>query len=137
MRAPKGTVNVSNFKLDPTDYRLIDAKGKPFADYPYLVFEISRSQRRDDWMLIPELKQAWDAIGTSAKAGKLDDAEQLLKQFVLISRWSPDLVPADAKRLADFAAEKLPSLQKTPGVSGGKVEGHPLGEMSELDLYGR
>ena len=135
MRAPKGTVNISTLELDPSDNRLVDGRGKPFADYPYLVFEISRSQRRDDWMLIPELKQAWDAIGTAAKAGKQDDAEQLLKQFVLIARWSPDLVPADAKRLADLATSKLPSLQTTSVISGERVMHHPLGDLAELNLY--
>lgn len=135
IRAPKGKVNVSALKLDPADCKLIDAKGTPFKDYPYLVFEISRSQRRDDWMLIPDLKQAWDAIGAAAKAGKQDDAEQLLKQFILISRWSPDLVPDDAKRLADLASAKFPSLQKASVISAQKIDRHPLGDLAELDLY--
>jgi hypothetical protein len=135
MRAPKGKINISALKLDPKDYRLIDAQGMPFKDYAYLVIEISRSQRRDDWMLIPDLKQAWDAIGTAAKAGKQDDAEQLLKQFILISRWSPDLVPADAERLAAVASAKLPTLQKTSVISAQKVDRHPLGDFAELGLY--
>jgi hypothetical protein len=136
IRAPKGQVNVSALKLDPADYKLVDAQGSPFKEYPYLVFEISSSRRRDDWMLIPELKKAWDAIGTAAKAGKQDDAEQLLKQFVLTSEWSSDLVPDDAKRLADLARAKLPSLQKTSVISAQKTDRHPLGELAELDLYG-
>jgi hypothetical protein len=62
-------------------------------------------------MLILDLKQAWDAAGTPAKAGRQDDAERLLKQFILISRWSPDVVPVDAERLANLARAKFPHLQ--------------------------
>jgi hypothetical protein len=135
MRAPKGTVNVSQLRVDPTDFRLIDAKGASFKQYPYLIFEIARSQRRDDWMMIPELKQAWDAIGAAAKSGQLDNAEQLLRQFSLVAGWSPDLVPKDAQRLADLARSKLPDLQKKTGVGVSRIEKHPLGEFADLDLY--
>jgi hypothetical protein len=135
MRAPKGSVTVSDLKLDPNDFRLTDKQGNAFKRYPYLVFEITKSRRRDDWMLIPELKQAWDAIGSAAKAGKLDNAEQLLKQFVLICSWSPDLVPEDAKQLAKKAQDKLPQLQKSSVIASTKVEHHPLGDLRDLNLY--
>lgn len=132
MLAPKGSVNVSSLKVDPNDGRLIDGRGKAFKGHPYIVFEITRSDRRDDWMLIPELKAGWDAIAKAAKAGQLDDAEQLLKQFVLTCRWSPDLVPADQQRLAQAAEAKLPDLQKKTVISIGAIIGHPLGELKEL-----
>jgi hypothetical protein len=135
IRAPKGAIDIAKLKLDPADHRLLNADGSPFADYPYLVFEISRSQRRDDWMLVPELKQAWDAVGAAAKAGKQDDAEQLLKQFVYIATWSADLVPADAKRLADLARAKLPVLQGSTVIASRKVSRSPLGELADLGLY--
>lgn len=132
MLAAKGSVNVSNLSIDANDGRLIDARGNPFKGYPYIVFEVAKSDRRDDWMLIPELKAGWDAIAKSAKAGKLDEAEQLLKQFVLTCRWSPDLVPADQQRLAKAAEAKLPDLQKKTVISVETVIGHPLGELRDL-----
>ena len=86
MLAPKGSLDVASLKVDPNDGRLLDARSNPLKGHPYIVFEIARSDRRDDWMLIPELKAGWEAIAKAAKAGQLDDAEQLLKQFVLICR---------------------------------------------------
>lgn len=133
--APKGSVNVPSLKVDPNDGRLLEAAGKPLKGYPYIVLEIVRSNRRDDWMLIPELKAGWDAIAKAARAGHLDDAEQLLRQFVLTCRWSPDLVPADQERLAKAAEAKLPDLQKKTVISVEAVMGHPLGELRELWLY--
>jgi hypothetical protein len=133
MLARKGSVNVSALKLDSNDARLVDNKGSPLKGYPYVVFEIAKSKRRDDWMLIPELKEGWDAIAKAAKAGQLDDAEQLLRQFVLTCRWSPDLVPADQDRLAKAAEAKLPELQKKTVISVTEITGHPLGELKELD----
>lgn len=135
MLAPKGSVNVSGLKVDSNDGRLLDAMGNPLKGYPYLVLEIVRSNRRDDWMLIPELKAGWDAIAKAAKGGQLDDAEQLLKQFVLICRWSPDLVPADQQRLAKVAEAKLPELQKRTVISADAPIGHPLGELKDLYPY--
>ncbi len=132
MLARKGSVNVSGLRVDPNDARLIDTKGNPFKGHPYVVFEISKTNRRDDWMLITELKAGWDAIAKSAKAGQLDDAEQLLRQFILTCRWSPDLVPADQDRLTKAAAAKLPELQKKTVMSGAQIKSHPLGELKDL-----
>jgi hypothetical protein len=133
MLAPKGSIKVSSLKVDPNDGRLLDARSNPLKGYPYLVFEVAKSDRRDDWMLIPELKAGWDSIAKAAKSGQLDDAEQQLKQFVLTCRWSPDLVPADQDRLAKAAAKKLPELQERTIISAGAVTEHPLGELKDLD----
>jgi hypothetical protein len=133
MLAPKRSINVSSLKVDPNDGRLLYADSKPLKGYPYIVFEVAKSNRRDDWMLIPELKAGWDSIAKAAKAGLLDEAEQQLKQFVLTCRWSPDLVPADQQRLAKAAEAKLPELQKKTVISGGAVAKHPLGELKNLD----
>jgi hypothetical protein len=132
MLAAKGSVNISSLKVDPNDGRLVDRRGNALKGYPYIVFEVAKSERRDDWMLIPELKAGWDAIAKAAKARQLDDAEQLLKQFVLTCRWSPDLVPADQERLAKAAEAKLPDLQNKTVISAAEVTEHPLGELKNL-----
>ena len=59
MLAPKGSVNVSSLKVDPNDGRLLDGRSNAIKGYPYIVFEVAKSNRRDDWMLIPELKAGW------------------------------------------------------------------------------
>jgi hypothetical protein len=136
IRVPKGTKGIEHLRLDKNDYGLFTPEDVAYLEQPYVVFEIEASDRRDKWMEIPELKQAWDAIGTAAKAGRQDDAESLFKQFILILQWSPDLVPKDKKRLEERVRLRLPRLQKDTGISRTTTDEHPLGEFASLDLYG-
>lgn len=132
IRAPKGEIRISELKVDQSDGKLLTSDEKPFIGFPYVVVRIERSRNRKDWMHIPELKDAWQAIGSAAVSGQLDDAEQLLRQFSLICRWSPDLVDADRVKLADEAIKMLPELQKETAISREKLGGHPLGRMEDL-----
>src|SRR5260370_20323644 len=101
-----------------------------------MVLAIEGSTRREDWMNIPGLKTAWDAIGVAAKAGEQNKAEQLFRQFDLIARWSPDLIPKDAQHLSDKVRKLLPALQKEARIARNQPGGHPLGGFGSLDLYG-
>jgi hypothetical protein len=132
MRAPKGTINLSDLKLDARDGKVTDSRDQPIKKYPYLVFSISRSRRRDDWMKIPDLKAAWDAIGAAAKKGENEEAEQRLQEFQRKARWSPDLVPEDSKRLVVKAKERLSDLQPTHTIALAKRQ---FPSFEELDLY--
>lgn len=135
MRAPKQAINPGRIRIDKTDGKVTTGAAKP---YPYLVFTIEASRRRDDWMTIPELKAAWDAIAAAAKSGRIDEAEQLMRQFELIARWSPDLVPEDARRLAAKAAAQLPAaIQPRQGDSTLTGDASPwFPDLASLDLYG-
>ena len=103
MRAPKGSVKLDDLRLDPNDYRLLDPRGQPFGTYPYFVVAIETAAQRPDWMLIPDLKETWDAIKTAFVAGQFKDAGNLLLQFERQCRVSADLIPADAGRLTNKA----------------------------------
>lgn len=90
-------------------------------------------------MTIPDLKAAWDEMGAAAKAGRQNDAETLFGRFEIIAKWSPDLVPADSKRLIEKARARLPSLQEKREVarSASNDEGNPLGSFASLALYAK
>jgi hypothetical protein len=136
IRVPKGTAGIERLGLDPEDSGLVDVSGAAWRQQPYIVFCIEGTNRRDDWMTIPELKSAWDEIGAAAKAGRQDEAEKLFAHFEIIVQWSPDLVPADRDRLIKKAKERLPQLQKERAVSKAFApDSHPLGEFASLDLY--
>ena len=112
MRAPAGSVPIEHLKLHPESFHLVDESGNPFRDYPYVVLSVDANQRRDDWMLIPELLQAWNALAKAAASP--DPADQksvhsLLQRFVVLCRWSPDLVPKDVVRLQKKAEAKIDS----------------------------
>jgi hypothetical protein len=135
VRASKGTTGLQNLQVDQNDFGLIDPHGQAYRDQPYIVFAIEAAERRDDWMTIPELKEAWDKIGAAAKEGELNKAEKLFDHFQIIARWSPDLVPKDAHRLSEKARKLLPRLQKDTAMGFTKPAEHPLGELASLDLY--
>ena len=135
IRAPKGTTALEGLQVDPNDFGLIDQHGQAYREQPYIVFAIEAIERRDDWMTIPELKDAWDKIGAAAKEGELNKAEKLFEHFQIIAKWSPDLVPKDAERLSEKAKKRLPRLQKETVIGLTKPTEHPLGEFASLDLY--
>lgn len=133
IRAPKAQVVVSDLRVDPADGKITDRRGKPYKDYPYMVFNIAACRQRDDWMLIPELKAAWESIRTAVQAGQLNDAEVRLKNFIQLARWSPDLVPEDAKRLADKARAAMGTIQPQEAIAS---VGQEFPSLEDLDLYG-
>ncbi len=56
---------------------------------------IETAAQPPDWMLIPDLKETWDAIKTAFVAGQFKDAGNLLSQLERQCRVSADLIPAD------------------------------------------
>jgi hypothetical protein len=132
IRGPKAQVDASKLRVDPSDGKITDSHGKPYKDYPYMVFRIGMSRQRDDWMLIPELKTAWEGIRIAVQSEQLNDAEVRLKNFIQLARWSPDLVPEDAKRLADKARATMGTIQPLEAIASIRK---PFPLLEDLDLY--
>jgi GH24 family phage-related lysozyme (muramidase) len=61
--------NAANLRLSPGDFRLLEPEGRPVESYPYVVFTIERSTRRDDWMAIPDLREAWETLRRAVREG--------------------------------------------------------------------
>lgn len=99
--------NWSDFSLDPDDFRLRDGNGTPLEDFPYVVFRIDRSERRDDWLDLPNLKASWDAVSSSLRGGEAEEAHAAALAFRRACFASGDLLPNDARRLADKADAKV------------------------------
>lgn len=134
MRAPKDQIDIAQLHVDFRDGTITGKNRVPFRRFPYITFTIESSRRRDDWMTIPDLKQSWDAVASAARKGKTNEAEQLLRQFVLIAKWSCDLVPADAARLAKKAEDQFALLQPTTTVAA-SASRPSLVDFSGLNLY--
>jgi len=137
MRAPKEAVQLDTLRIDPNDFRLVDWHGQPFGSYPYFVLAVDAGLRRADWMLIPDLKATWDAMKQAFVAGQTNDAGNLLGQFERECRVSPDLVPADARRLVQKARDTFGSQPEGTFAAGRDHAGIGSGfpEFSALDLY--
>ncbi len=147
MRAPKHAVRLDQLRVDPKDFRLTAGGGQPFGSYPYFILSVEHSVHRPDWMLIPDLKATWDAIKQAFIGAKYIDAGNLLDQFERQCRVSPDLVPADAKRLVKKARDMFKTQQwlkrghgrfitGAPPVFDGDRSPQPFPEFEALDLYG-
>jgi hypothetical protein len=134
MRAEKGAVSLGDLQLGSQDLALTQKDGKPFRKYPYVIFSIEASRRRDDWMTIADLKTAWDLVVLAVRKGDVNDAEQLLRQFCLIARLSADLVPDDAERLAKKGRELMGLIQPETVIALSDID-KPFPEYADLNLY--
>ena len=143
MRAPAEHTSLTDLRLHPENFHLQDASGRPYryregdrdVAPPYVVLSIDASKRRDDWMLIPELKDAWAAMKSAAAGeGAQDKLPGLLQRFNVACRWSPDLVPADVKRLQEKARDRV--NEYTDGRLGSSTRiDDKFGDLKSLDLY--
>lgn len=124
--------DTGGFRLDPQDFRLLDANGRPVEAFPYMVFSIAKLAQRDNWMEIPGLKAGWDAITAALVAGRDDDAHAAARAFRRLCFAGGDLTPQDARRLADKANAKVEQTIGTPAAAG--LEG-VAPSLRSLDLY--
>ncbi len=111
MRAAKEAVKFSGLKLDASDFRLIGSDGRAVKDYPYMVIEVSAELQRPDWFRIPELARAYARIQELFREGS-SDTEAALQVFRRVALTCNDLIPQDAKALAD----KVTSMYRIAGT---------------------
>lgn len=105
-RVPKGQLP-AGLQLDPNDYGLLDARGRPVAGFPYMVVGLEVLDQRDDYATLPDVKPAWDAVTKAAAEGTDDDVRQRFAQLRRTVGLSPDLVPADRRRVIELFREEL------------------------------
>jgi hypothetical protein len=136
MRAPKGVVDLSRLKLDPADFRLLDANGQAVADYPYMVLEVRAEPQRPDWFKIPDLTKAYSRIQELYRDGS-DDTNAAVQIFRRVALTCNDLTMQDATNLADKVASMYAIVgaeKSTRGVRAvEKLEEFP--DIRELNLY--
>jgi len=106
-RVPKGET-LEGLRLDPHDYGLLDAQGRPVSGFPYMVIGVEALDQRDDYAAIPEVRTGWEAV-RSAVAEVRPDAEvrQRFDQLRRVIAVSQDLVPADKRRVVRIFASEL------------------------------
>lgn len=95
-------------RFDPARNALVNAAG-PIKS-AYAVLRLQCDPTRPDWMLLPDLNQAWARIREAALDG--GDIKKAIEFFRITAVTSPDLTRADAMRLVDAAQQKFgPVLQ--------------------------
>jgi len=120
MRAPKGAVALGGLKLTSGDLRLVDAaSGQPVRDYPYLVLEISASDKRDEWFDIPDLKETYQELQDAARKGKVEDAKAAFSVFRRAALVCDDLLQRDGERIVELVEGELKTALQTMLTAGG------------------
>jgi hypothetical protein len=127
MACPKDDANVNEFMVTANDYRLVDKNtNRSVKDYSYLVFTITASQQRQDWFLLPYLKETYSQLQAAVKNGKRTEAEELLVIFKRYALTSDDLLFNDAERIVKLVEDKAKMIMSATMVSLGDEEMPPL-----------
>jgi hypothetical protein len=137
MRAPKNSVNLSEFRLDKA-YRLIDKSGNAIGEYPYIIYSIESSTERQNWYQISELSKAFNAVNEAVREGRVDKIDESFSVFKRIVATSPDIIDADGEKMIQKLEEKIVKFKKTIRRTRGEIEGKSsdLGSFKDLNIYG-
>ncbi len=100
---PKNAIAVEKLSLDEDRRLLLDDKP---LDCGYAVFSIRATSEKSDYGEIPELRMLFAAFQSALKRRKKKDAEDAVAAFRLAAIASPDLIPADARRLIEKVERK-------------------------------
>lgn len=134
MRAPKGTVDVSQCKLDRS-YQLVDANGESVTGYPYMVFSIEASNKRDGWSDIPDLADAFDKLTAAARTGNVQVTKDALEVFRRTALTSPDLTRDDASKLVAKVTAEFTWALTPPTVEKARMA-KAIPSLKKIKLYG-
>jgi GH24 family phage-related lysozyme (muramidase) len=130
--ATRAEIDPAGLQLDPLDFRLLHADGLAVTEYPYVVFSIESAGARADWMAVPDLREAWEALrGRVADGAPETELHALFDAFRRRCLASPDLTSADARRLVRRAEARFAGTGPATEAAAPR-----LGRFSDLDLYG-
>jgi hypothetical protein len=139
-RAKKGTVDPSRLRVDNDQKLVEDQTGRPFSEYPYVVFSIESSRERENWFEIPEIATAHNQLREVARSGNADRVKESFTLFRLTTLSSPDLLLADARSLVQKVQDEIDAIYQPGGVmTRGRRKPSirkELRKLSKVDLYG-
>lgn len=98
--------DLKNLTFDPKRNALVASNGP--VKSAYAVLRLQSEPTRPDWMILPDLNQAWARIREAALNG--GDVAGAIELFRITAVTSPDLTHADAQRLVEAAHQKFASV---------------------------
>lgn len=132
IRAPLGSIDVRQLTVAPTNFSLLDARGSPLQD-PYMVLEVSVSDTRDDWFMIPEIQKPYAELREAVRGGNFEEVKKALVAFERAAWTSDDLLIKDAKTLSANVRKETTDLFPDTTTSGEKKQ--ELKELRDMGLY--
>lgn len=112
-----------NKKIDPArlfmdhSSTLVTDRGAAFRSAPYIAFKVDKLTWRDDWELIPELREPWETVRAAGRSNHFPDFEAAIGVFKRACILSRDLCRDQIDLLRKFADDILFEAKDT--YSGG------------------
>ncbi len=135
MRAPKGTINVNDIRVDGSDYRLVDRNAQPFGDYPYMILQVVASRTRDDWFKIPELSKPYQALKDDVRKGDYGATKESLVAFKRTVLTCDDLLAVDARNLVTKVETEVRAVMSITQTAKGRRRSIP--DLGQIPLYSK
>lgn len=127
---PRGEIDPTKLLLAQDNTLLYE--GKPL-DAGYAVFSLRRQTQKADFGEIPELKERFAAIQVAIRENNRQKALDALVAFRLTAIASPDLIPADYRKLIEKAESKV--AEAFPGGGTSRKAAFTIQTLSDLNLY--
>jgi hypothetical protein len=126
--------SLTNVRIDPSDFRLLDRSGQPIQAVPYFVFVIKASTRRDEWHQIPELRQLYAQLRDAIRRNNIDETKHQLATLRRYLLTSPDLLPVDANRIFTLVEREAKAVFPT-AMTTAERQAIDIPELATLPLY--
>ena len=96
-----------------THSSLVTERGTAFRNAPYIVFKVEKLTWRDDWELIPELREPWENVRAAGRANHFGDFEAAVGVFKRACILSRDLCRDQIDLLRKFADDIVFDAKET------------------------
>ena len=96
-----------------THSSLVTERGAAFRNAPYIVFKVEKLTWRDDWELIPELREPWENVRAAGRANHFGDFEAAVGVFKRACILSRDLCRDQIDLLRKFADDIVFDAKET------------------------
>jgi hypothetical protein len=130
-----GSIDLAKLSIDPSDRKLL-VGGVPLAA-AYCVFSVRAVTQKADFGEIPELKAAFATLRSDITNGSPERAKESLASFRRTALSSPDLIPADAKRLVGLSEKLVADALAPPTIRFGGQEAKKLAGQEAKKFAGR
>jgi hypothetical protein len=131
VKARRGDLDISSWTIGDDDLPH-NADGIVPTRYPWLALTLEVSTERDDWYMIPALREAYAQVRGAVTNGRRDEARSLVEALRLRALACPDLLPRDAVRLHGKVEGLVREAFPGGPTAGNQVD---IGPLENIALY--
>lgn len=133
--AHRDKVNINDIRI-AKDFAITDAQGNSLSDYPYIVFEVFTSAKRDDWFDIPEISGAYKKLQEDVNKADYTAAKESLAAFKRAVYFSNDLIRRDSEEIFKQVNDEVTGFLGTTQTGTRSLEkSTELKELKDFKIY--